>query len=151
MAIFCTRKNIIGIRIAIFQSKVIKSFYKNNKLLIMNTSLINVFWVLICAGLVFLMQAGFTCMESGLTRSKNSINVAIKNITDFGISTILFWVFGFALMFGATGGGWIGSTECFISLDSGSQRISFFQFVLPAKRYETLKVTGSKIKQKGEH
>jgi ammonium transporter len=74
------------------------------------------------------MQAGFTCMESGLTRSKNSINVAIKNITDFGISTILFWSFGFALMFGATGGGWIGSTGFFLSLDTGSWQISFFLF-----------------------
>jgi Amt family ammonium transporter len=94
----------------------------------MDTSLIDIFWVLICAGLVFLMQAGFTCMESGLTRSKNSINVAIKNITDFGISTILFWSFGFALMFGATGGGWIGSTGFFLSLDTGSWQISFFLF-----------------------
>ncbi|MHC4269906.1 MAG: ammonium transporter [Planctomycetota bacterium] len=94
----------------------------------MDTSLIDIFWVLICAGLVFLMQAGFTCMESGLTRSKNSINVAIKNITDFGISTILFWSFGFALMFGATSGGWIGSTGFFLSLDAGSWRISFFLF-----------------------
>jgi len=67
----------------------------------MDTLLTDVFWVLICAGLVFLMQAGFTCLESGLTRSKNSINVAIKNITDFGISTILFWAFGFGIMFGA--------------------------------------------------
>jgi Amt family ammonium transporter len=74
------------------------------------------------------MQAGFTCMESGLTRSKNSINVAIKNITDFGISTILYWSFGFALMFGVTSGGWIGSTGFFLSLDTGSWRISFFLF-----------------------
>jgi len=50
---------------------------------------------------------------------KESINVAIKNITDFGISTILFWSFGFALTFGATGNGWIGSTGFFLSLDNG--------------------------------
>jgi Amt family ammonium transporter len=94
----------------------------------MDVSLIDIFWVLICAGLVFLMQAGFTCLESGLTRSKNSINVAIKNITDFGISTILFWSFGFALMFGATGSGWIGSTGFFLSLDNGPWLNSFFLF-----------------------
>ncbi|MBT6227503.1 MAG: hypothetical protein HOI47_12715, partial [Candidatus Scalindua sp.] len=88
----------------------------------------DVFWVLICAGLVFLMQAGFTCLESGLTRSKNSINVAIKNITDFGISTILFWAFGFAMMFGESVNGWIGSTQFCLSLDDGSWTSTFFLF-----------------------
>jgi ammonium transporter len=94
----------------------------------MDTLLTDVFWVLICAGLVFLMQAGFTCLESGLTRSKNSINVAIKNITDFGISTILFWAFGFAIMFGSSVDGWIGSSQFFLSLDEGSLTSAFFLF-----------------------
>jgi ammonium transporter len=94
----------------------------------MDKSLVDIFWVLICAGLVFLMQAGFTCLESGLTRSKNSINVAIKNITDFGISTILFWAFGFALMFGTSSIGWIGSTGFFLPLDEGSWPTAFFLF-----------------------
>ena len=67
-------------------------------------------------------------MESGLTRSKNSINVAIKNITDFGISTILFWAFGFALMFGTSHGAWIGSTGFFLSLDEGTWPTAFFLF-----------------------
>ena len=94
----------------------------------MDMMLTDVFWVLICAGLVFLMQAGFTCLESGLTRSKNSINVAIKNITDFGISTILFWAFGFAIMFGASVNGWIGSSQFFLSLDEEPWLNTFFLF-----------------------
>lgn len=94
----------------------------------MNKLQIDIFWVLICAGLVFLMQAGFTCLESGLTRSKNSINVAIKNITDFGISTILFWAIGFALMFGTSYNTWIGSTGFFLSLDKGTWPTTFFLF-----------------------
>ena len=77
----------------------------------MDHSLIDVIWLAICAALVFLMQAGFMCLESGLTRSKNSINVAAKNITDLGVSVFLFWAFGFALMFGASIGGWIGSSH----------------------------------------
>jgi ammonium transporter len=96
----------------------------------MAKSLVDIFWVLICAGLVFLMQAGFTCLESGLTRSKNSINVAIKNITDFGISTILFWAFGFALMFGTSRASWIGSTGFFLPLDDGAWPTTFFLFEL---------------------
>lgn len=68
-------------------------------------------WVLFSAGLVFLMQAGFLCLEAGLTRSKNNINVAIKNLVDFGITTLLFWIFGFALMFGPTIGGFVGGAD----------------------------------------
>ncbi len=43
-----------------------------------------------------------------MTRSKNSINVAIKNLADFCLSTIVFWAFGFGLMFGLSYQGWIG-------------------------------------------
>ncbi|MDR1625355.1 MAG: guanylate cyclase, partial [Spirochaetia bacterium] len=54
-------------------------------------------------------------MESGLTRSKNSINVAIKNLTDFGISTLCFWVLGFGLMFGASVSGILGTVFFFFN------------------------------------
>ena len=37
------------------------------------------------AGISFLMQAGFLCLETGLIRSKNHINVAVKNLADFGL------------------------------------------------------------------
>ena len=57
-------------------------------------------WIAIAAILVFIMQAGFLCLESGRVRSKNSINVAAKNISDFIVSSTLFWVIGFAIMFG---------------------------------------------------
>ena len=96
----------------------------------MDKSSVDIFWVLICAGLVFLMQSGFTCLESGLTRSKNSINVAIKNITDFGISTILFWAIGFALMFGTSYNAWIGSTGFLLPLEEGTWPTTFFLFEL---------------------
>ncbi len=71
----------------------------------------DILWVAFSAGLVFLMQAGFLCLETGLTRSKNNINVAIKNLADFGLNTLLFWVCGYALMFGASQSGWIGVTN----------------------------------------
>ena len=53
----------------------------------MDTALqFNTLWVLICTALVFFMQAGFCCLESGLSRSKNSINVAIKNVVDLCVA-----------------------------------------------------------------
>lgn len=61
---------------------------------------LDILWVVICCALVFLMQAGFLCLESGLTRTKNSVNVAIKNLADFCLTTIVFWAVGYSLMFG---------------------------------------------------
>jgi Amt family ammonium transporter len=86
---------------------------------------IDLLWMLVCSGLVFLMQAGFMCLESGMTRSKNSINVAIKNLADFGLSVALFWAFGFALMFGVSRWGWWGQGAVFPSLDAPDQAVFF--------------------------
>jgi Amt family ammonium transporter len=74
-------------------------------------------WLLLCAALVFLMQAGFLCLESGATRSKNAINVALMNMTDFSVSLSLFWAFGFAVMFGESKFGLIGTSYFLLSLD----------------------------------
>lgn len=75
----------------------------------MDKSTLDIFWVLFSAVLVLLMQAAFLCLESGATRSKNAINVAMKNAADFVISTFVFWFLGFGLMFGPSLGGLIGS------------------------------------------
>ncbi|MBF2056646.1 MAG: ammonium transporter [Cyanobacterium sp. T60_A2020_053] len=90
--------------------------------------MIDQLWILLCTGLVFLMQGGFMCLESGLTRSKNSINVAVKNLADFGISVILFWGFGFGIMFGISQGGWLGSDSFFFSGTNQPDLITFFLF-----------------------
>ncbi|HIG27535.1 MAG TPA: ammonium transporter, partial [Verrucomicrobiales bacterium] len=61
---------------------------------------LNIAWVMICTALVFVMQAGFCCLECGFVRSKNSINVAAKNLVDFCLAFALFWVVGYGVMFG---------------------------------------------------
>ncbi|MEM9588063.1 MAG: hypothetical protein AAGA03_12350, partial [Planctomycetota bacterium] len=61
--------------------------------------------VIAASALVFLMQAGFLCLESGLSRNKNSINVALKNVADFVVACLGFWGVGFGIMFGAS---WLG-------------------------------------------
>ena len=91
--------------------------------------MIDQLWLLLCSGLVFLMQAGFMCLESGLTRAKNSINVAVKNIADFGVSVALFWGFGYGIMFGISQAGWIGTSDFFPSAQEGqSSMIVFFLY-----------------------
>ncbi|WP_083244174.1 ammonium transporter [Leptospira tipperaryensis] len=95
-------------------------------------TLTDVLWILLCSGLVLLMQGGFLILESGLTRAKNSINVAIKNIADFGIATVLFWFIGFGLMFGQSWKGILG-TSWFIPVfppdDIWSPAFFLFQLV----------------------
>ena len=80
-------------------------------------SFIDTLWVIDCAILVFIMQAGFMCVESGLTRHKNSINVALKNAADFGVSVVVFWLFGFGLMFGKSFNGLFGTDLFFFATD----------------------------------
>ena len=71
---------------------------------------LNTVWIVLSASLVFLMQAGFTALETGFIRAKNSINVAMKNFGDFAFGSIAFWFIGFGLMFGVTNGGWVGTS-----------------------------------------
>ncbi|GEM_PF-483525 len=71
-------------------------------------ALLDILWILLCAGFVFLMQGGFLCLESGITRSKNSINVAFKNIVDFGLAVFLYWFVAYGMMFGTSANGWVG-------------------------------------------
>lgn len=97
----------------------------------MTDNLIDILWIIIASGLVFIMQAGFAMVESGLTRSKNSINVAIKNLTDLGVSVIAYWLFGFALMFGRSFSGLIGTDNFFVSIGfagAGAWTAVFFLF-----------------------
>lgn len=75
-------------------------------------------WVLIAAILVMFMQAGFALLEAGFTRSKNSVNILMKNLMDFCFGTITYYIVGFALMFGA--GNLFFGTSGFFLHDSGA-------------------------------
>ena len=78
-----------------------------------NAANIDLLWMLICAVLVFMMQAGFMCLESGIIRNKNNINVALKNVSDFGISIVCYWMVGYGFMFGASKSGIVGLDDFF--------------------------------------
>jgi Amt family ammonium transporter len=72
------------------------------------------------------MQVGFLCLDSGMTRHKNSINVAIKNLADFCLTTVVFWLFGFAFMFGDSVSGWIGADLFILDFESLDGFLSIF-------------------------
>ncbi|MFQ3368773.1 MAG: Amt family ammonium transporter [Flavobacteriaceae bacterium] len=63
-------------------------------------------WMLISGILVFFMQAGFTLVESGMTQSKNAVNIAMKNLLDITVGSLTYWFVGYSLMYGDTTNGW---------------------------------------------
>lgn len=73
-------------------------------------------WLLLTAFLVMFMQPGFALVEAGLTRSKNTGNILMKNLMDFVFGSLIFWAIGFSIMFGI-GTGFFGSLDFFPSYD----------------------------------
>jgi ammonium transporter, Amt family len=89
-------------------------------------------WVLIAGSLVFFMQAGFTLVETGFTRSKNTGNIIMKNLMDFCIGSLAFWAVGYSLMYGDSTG-FIGDFSQYAFFDSAKDMHSlFFQTVFAA-------------------
>ncbi len=72
-------------------------------------------WLILAAALVFFMQAGFAMVETGLTRAKNAGNIIMKNLMDFSVGAVAYWAIGWALMYGNSVGGFIGSSQFFIA------------------------------------
>lgn len=89
---------------------------------------LNILWIVICSGLVLVMQGGFLCLETGLTRSKNAINVALKNAMDLTVALLVFWLVGYGLMFGTTFGGFFGLDRYYPVFERSPFDATFFVF-----------------------
>ncbi|MBN1910704.1 MAG: ammonium transporter [Pirellulales bacterium] len=72
---------------------------------------VDTLWTCIAAFLVFFMQAGFAMVETGFTRAKNACNIIMKNLMDFALGSLVFWLIGFGLMFGITYHGFVGTSN----------------------------------------
>jgi ammonium transporter, Amt family len=77
-------------------------------------------WVLFTAALVFFMNTGFACVESGLCRSKNTVNILAKNFVVFACASLSFYVIGWGLMFGNGPKGFMGTEGlwCLLGTDN---------------------------------
>ncbi len=94
-------------------------------------AVLDLMWIVICGILVFFMQAGFTLVETGFTRSKNAGNIIMKNIMDLCIGSIGFWAIGYTVMYGETIGAFIGTPTLFFN-DAENMHNLFFQTVFAA-------------------
>jgi Amt family ammonium transporter len=74
---------------------------------------LNTVWTLLAAFLVFGMQVGFTMLEAGFSRSRETVNVLMECIVDTCLCGLLFFAFGFSFMFGH-GNGFIGHQWFFL-------------------------------------
>ncbi len=92
-------------------------------------------WLMVCAILVFFMQAGFALVEAGFAQAKNTVNILTKNFMDFSIGGLAYFFFGYGLMYGTDIGGFIGS-DGFLLLgdyyDVNQALAWFFQMVFAA-------------------
>jgi len=70
--------------------------------------LTNNVWMMICTALVFFMHLGFSLLEIGLTRQKNTINILFKNIFIICVGLLLYCLIGFNLMYPGEFNGWLG-------------------------------------------
>ena len=86
---------------------------------------INLVWVMLGAFFVFFMHAGFAMVEAGFTRSKNAVNILMKNILTISIGGIVYFAARYAIMFGDSAGGFIGTSGFFLT---GVDDIAFFVF-----------------------
>lgn len=104
---------------------------------------LNFAWTLLCAFLVFNMQAGFALFCAGFIRRKNALNFVAMSYTDYCVGGFAFWLFGFALMFGGSqlapglaGGNWIIGYSGFLllgdSYDVQTAAIWVFQMMFAA-------------------
>ena len=113
---------------------------------------VNLLWVCIASFLVFFMQAGFALVEAGFTRAKNAVNILMKNLSDFTLGSICFWLIGFSLMFGphiieGVGLGKISFLETGLLLDESGKpssfKFGFFLFQLVFAATATTIVSGA--------
>lgn len=74
---------------------------------------IDTIWVLVATALVFFMQAGFAMVETGFTGAKNAGNIIMKNLMDFAVGSVIYFIFGFSIMFGESIGGLFGQIHLF--------------------------------------
>ncbi len=93
-------------------------------------SAVDSLWVAMAIAMMLMMQAGFTMLETGFTRAKNAGNIAMKNLVDFVIGSIIFWAVGFGLVHNGSIGGVIGKLDFFSMGDYSTGSIPLILYLV---------------------
>ncbi|MFM2398247.1 MAG: hypothetical protein RL341_404 [Pseudomonadota bacterium] len=102
-------RNALGIAGLMFSSFVFAAGSAASTAAEVTLTPIQTLLIMLCAALVFFMQAGFALLESGLSRAKNAINVLMKNYLDMCFGAVAFFAIGYGLMYGTNPTGWFGT------------------------------------------
>lgn len=83
---------------------------------------LDTFYFLVCGAMVMWMAAGFTMLEAGLVRSKNTTEILTKNVALYAVSCIMYLLMGYTIMYGGSEGGflpdsWFGNSIANSSAD----------------------------------
>lgn len=89
---------------------------------------LDIIWILLASFLIFLMQAGFTLVELGFSRAKNAGNIIMKNLTDFTIGSLTFFLLGYGIMYGSSYLGLFGTSDFFVGHVSTGDKIDNWRF-----------------------
>jgi Amt family ammonium transporter len=76
------------------------------------------FYFLMCGALVMWMAAGFTMLESGLVRAKNTAEILTKNVALYAIACIMYMLVGYQIMYGSAEAGWMPSLSFMIGAEN---------------------------------
>jgi len=79
------------------------------------TLAIDTMWIMIAGFMVFFMHAGFSLVEIGFTRSKNTINILMKNMVTISLGVISFFLVGFGIAYGTSISGFMGGSGFLLS------------------------------------
>ena len=78
------------------------------------------FYFLMCGALVMWMAAGFTMLESGLVRAKNTAEILTKNVALYAIACIMYMLVGYQIMYGSAEAGWMPSLGFMIGAENAA-------------------------------
>jgi Amt family ammonium transporter len=87
--------------------------------------------------MIFLMQSGFTLVECGSVRAKNSRNILIKNLFDACIGALAFYLVGYGLAFGDVNGGFAGSDSKYFAASGFESKTATGAFAVESDPYVT--------------
>ncbi|AEI45275.1 ammonium transporter [Paenibacillus mucilaginosus] len=74
-------------------------------------------WVVLTAAMILLMEGGFALLEAGFVRQKNAVSIIMKVFVDITFGALIFYFFGFAIMYGKDLSGLIGTSGFFLGGD----------------------------------